>query len=118
MSLQRLALGRRAEEAAAEYLARNRHRILERNFRCAAGEIDLVSTVGDLLVFVEVRSRTRADYGRGIETVDRRKQLRIRQAAEAFLYARRLGEVSVRFDVIGVEWRGDTPVIDHIENAF
>jgi putative endonuclease len=111
-------LGRRAEEAAVEYLRQRRHVVVGRNVRSRFGELDLITTCGDTLVFVEVRSKSALRFGRAIETIDRRKRLRIARLAEHYLMRNHLEERRVRFDVIGVTWRDDIPEIDHIENAF
>lgn len=118
MSDSRQDLGRRAEEAAADYLQRRRHVILARNVRSRSGELDLVTACEDTVVFVEVRSRSSHRFGCGIESIDRRKRWKIIQAAAQYLARHGLEERKIRFDVIGIEWRDGTPKIDHIENAF
>lgn len=118
MSDSRQDLGRRAEEAAADYLRRRRHVIIARNVRSRSGELDLVTACEDTVVFVEVRSRSSHRFGCGIESIDRRKRRKIIQAAAQYLARHGLEERKIRFDVIGIEWRDGTPEIDHIENAF
>ena len=74
---------------------------MERNFRCRAGEIDLVAFDGPTLVFVEVRSRRGDRAGTPFESVDGRKQARVTRVARHFLAARGLIDRDVRFDVVG-----------------
>ena len=66
----RSSVGRRGEEAACAYLAERGYRILDRNWRCRLGEIDIVAERGDIVVFVEVRTRTGTRFGTGAESVD------------------------------------------------
>src|SRR5271167_661654 len=79
-----LPLGRRGERAAEKYLRRSGYRIVARNFRAARAEIDLVAMDGDVLVFVEVKTRRSRGAGAPEEAVDERKQKQIRRAAEMF----------------------------------
>jgi putative endonuclease len=95
--------GREAEDAACAYLTRQGLRLLERNFRSPWGEIDLVMQDGDGLVFVEVRLRTRSDFGAPAETVDRAKQARLRATAEHYLQqVRGASRKACRFDIVAI----------------
>jgi len=84
----RRALGNRGEQMAADYLRRQGYRVHETNFRCPFGELDIVATEGDVLVFVEVRTRRGDAYGGAPESVTARKQRKLLQVAEAYLQAR------------------------------
>ena len=113
--------GRRAEDLARHHLQQAGLRLLQRNFRCSRGEIDLVMRDGDSLVFVEVRYRRRDRCGSGAESVDRRKQARIVACARYFLLCHpRLAERPARFDVVAVS--GGEPMpgfrVDWIRDAF
>ncbi len=108
------AAGALAEQLAAEYLARRGFTILERNFNCKGGELDLVCDDAGTLVFVEVRSRRSADYGTPEETISVTKRRRIVHAARVWLLARNADDRACRFDVIAVEHGA----IRHLENAF
>lgn len=110
--------GAAAERAVARYLQRGGYRVLERNWRCRQGELDIVVRRETTLVFVEVRSVSTTFLGTPIETVSRVKQTRVGRAAEAWLSSHPHPEADVRFDVVGVKWRFARPVLDHIENAF
>jgi putative endonuclease len=95
-------LGRRGEEAAALYLASLGFRILERRFRTAAGEIDIVAREGDTLAFVEVKARSSVSYGRPAEAVGGRKRARLLRAAALYLLGHGGPDQSCRFDVVEI----------------
>jgi len=112
------ALGRRGEEVAAAFLRAHRYTIVARNYRCRAGEIDLVALDGPVLVFVEVRSRRGTSAGTPLESVDARKRAQVARVAEHFLVARRWVERAARFDVIGVRFDAEPPAVEHVRGAF
>lgn len=100
------AAGDGAEERAARYLAEHGLAILERNYHCRLGEIDLVAREGATLVFVEVRLRSDARFGSALESIGPRKRARIAAAARHYLM--RLGREPVcRFDVVALD-EGET----------
>lgn len=117
---ERQAFGRASEKRAEQFLRKQKHRIVARNFRTRHGEVDIVSLAPDkTVVFTEVRSRHDASYGHPLETVDARKQARVRQAAEAFLYAHpEYAGHACRFDVITVLGEGRNAVLEHFTDAF
>ncbi|MCG6924606.1 MAG: YraN family protein, partial [Acidobacteria bacterium] len=96
--------GTAGEERACAHLQRGGLAILERNFRCRVGEIDIVAREGDTIVFVEVKERGDASHGTAVEAVTPAKRSRVIRAAE--LWAARHGhsESTVRFDVVGIDW--------------
>ncbi len=98
-----LRQGHDAEQQACDHLQRQGLRLLERNYRSRYGEIDLIMRHDDILVFVEVRYRLSSRYGSPAETVDARKQAKIRATAEHYLqqHPQRAG-VSCRFDVVAM----------------
>jgi len=95
-----LAVGRRAEDLAADLLRSNGAVVLDRNYRTPRGELDLVVREGEAIVFVEVRARRSSAFGSPAETVGPRKQERIRRAARAWLSAHALEDAPVRFDLV------------------
>jgi len=115
----RRAQGRAAESLAAAFLEARGFEILDRNHSTRRGEVDLVCRDGEVLCFVEVRSRTSEAFGGPEETVDRRKARRVVAAAEDWA-ARNGGlERSIRFDVVAVTMgEAAGPKIDHFEGAF
>lgn len=113
------AIGAGIEKSAETYLRRNGLKTLARNYRCRRGEIDLVMTHGDCIVFVEVRYRRSDEFGDPLETITRRKQQRIIAAATHFLAANpALRDRSCRFDAIGVKGSGTRVEYDWISDAF
>jgi putative endonuclease len=105
---------------AGQALQRAGYRILERNYQCPLGEIDLVARQRRTLVFVEVKSG--AGSGRGIrprERVDLRKQRKLFQVAQFYMKAKRLQGASARFDVVEVSFPpGGPPTAEIFPNAF
>lgn len=96
--------GAQWEERAAEYLAGQGMRILESNFRCRQGEIDLVGRHQGYLVFVEVKYRRTSGSGCALAAVDYRKQRRICRVADYYRYLHGFGDnVGVRYDVVAVQ---------------
>ena len=114
----RRALGQRGEAVAEAFLRTHRYTIVARNYRCRAGEIDLVALDGPVLVFVEVRSRRGITAGTPLESVDGRKQGRVARVAQHFLAARGWGDRDARFDVIGVRFDAEPPAVEHVQSAF
>ena len=96
------ALGRRGEQAAAEYLERAGLRILDRNWRCAIGEIDIVAAERQVLVVCEVKTRSGTRYGTPLEAITRAKRTRLRRLAALWLVAHGVLFDEVRIDVIGL----------------
>lgn len=114
-------MGAWGEALAAEYLRKKRYQILEANFRTRIGEIDLIASNRQYLVFVEVKLRKNADFAMAREFVDYRKQGKIRSTAQLYL-AYHPTRLQPRFDIIeiyapeGMETK--SPVINHLEDAF
>jgi putative endonuclease len=99
-------LGRSGEQAAAEYLESSGLRVLDRNWRCADGEIDIVATERHVLVVCEVKSRSGTRYGTPLEAVSRAKRARLRRLAVGWLNAHGVRFDQVRIDVVGVTYEG------------
>ncbi|AUS09256.1 YraN family protein [Laceyella sacchari] len=117
---RRQTVGRIGEEAAARLLMKKGYRILDRNWRSKLGEIDIVASQGELLVIVEVRTTTGNHFGAGMESVDYRKQQKVRRLATQYAQMHHRLGCPQRIDVMSVLLSRDlTPVrIDHIEGAF
>ena len=109
--------GRHAEDLACDYLERQGLRVVERNYRCKAGELDLVMQHGDVLVFVEVRYRRSPRFGGAAASVDRRKQAKLITAALHFMQARRIKRPA-RFDVVGITPGPERDTVEWIPDAF
>jgi len=109
-------IGRGGEERAKAYLEAQGYKVLRQNYRSGPREIDLIMQVGCTVVFVEVKSRSKTDYGTPAEFVTRAKRRLLTLAAEAYLIEESLLDVPARFDVIEIFLGTDQ--IRHIENAF
>lgn len=91
------------EAQAAGFLAKQGYEILERNFRCPAGEIDLIAKEGEYLCFIEVKYRSESETGTPEEAVDGKKQKRISRAALYYLMRQGFSDTTpCRFDVVGI----------------
>ena len=111
-------LGRAGEDMAAGHLRRQGYEIVERNFRCREGELDLIARKEGVLVFCEVKTRRADRWGEPSEAVGWEKQRRIRRLAAHWMGLRAPGRVEVRFDVISIIASGGTPQLTHIVDAF
>ncbi len=116
--VSRSATGNEGERAAAQYLTARGYHILERNFRCAGGEVDLIALDGATLVFIEVKLRRSLSRGAPIEAVTPAKQLRVRKAAQVYLsYSGRIFQ-RIRFDIVSVMKSSKGPNITQLKAAF
>jgi len=125
VTVERQRIGRAAEELVATRLEARNWEIVERNVRTRHGELDIVALDGDALVFVEVKAgRVGSAFGpeRPVHSVDRRKQLRIRRLATAWMRERRSVRpyAAIRFDAVGVTFdrAGRAVDVEHLEGAF
>lgn len=107
-------VGRNGENVAAQYLSQHKYKIVDRNFFCHFGEIDLIAWDGESVIFVEVKSRKDDKFGMPREAVTWHKQQTIVKCANYWLYKNKQIGVPVRFDV--VEILGDK--VNHIKDAF
>jgi putative endonuclease len=110
----------RGENLACQFLKKNGYKILYRNFKGrTGGEIDVVCRDRDTLVFVEVKTRTREDFGRPLETVTREQRNRIARGGLAWLRLLDDPDILFRFDVVEViAAEGEQPRLELIQNAF
>ena len=92
--------------------------VLARNYRCRAGEVDVVARQEATTVFVEVKERLGASHGQGLESVTFRKRRRIALAARQYAARTGLLDTPLRFDVISIDWQDGRPQIRHDEGAF
>src|SRR5712692_5608761 len=117
---QHLRRGAQGETLACRFVRRKGYKVLYRNFKGhSGGEIDIVCRDNDTLVFVEVKTRTREDYGRPITAVDRQKQKRISRGALAWLRLLDNPDILFRFDVVEIIIaEGAKPRFELIRNAF
>lgn len=111
--------GNWAEKLARHFLQKKGLTLLKQNYRCRRGEIDLIMRDQGAIVFVEVRYRSRGDFGTGAESVDRRKQRKLIAAAKYFLGSHSaIASAPCRFDVVALAGADGTPTLTWIPNAF
>lgn len=109
------AVGVFGEDLAARYLIDRGMTILDRNWRCSHGELDLVARDGDCIVFCEVKTRRGTGFGEPVEAVGWRKAARLRRLAAAWLAGTGQSAESVRIDVVGILLRaGQPPLVRHV----
>ena len=117
--MDRRALGQWGEDLAVRHLEAQGLEVLDRNWRCRDGELDVVARDGRTLVFVEVKSRTSTAYGEPAEAVSLRKARRIHGLAAAWLAEQRpAGSWDLRFDVVSVLRTAGLPQVLHLRGAF
>ena len=111
--------GSDAEQMAIDFLIKKNFKIIKKNFRLGKyGEIDIIAHDGDYLVFIEVKSRSNSDFGSPEEAVNTTKQRQIRRIAESYLYVNKITDANCRFDVVAINFKGNSAEIRHIVNAF
>jgi len=118
MTQERLSLGKMGEDLAVVQLRALKYKIIERNFKCALGEIDIIAREKDTLVFVEVKTRRTRDFEGPAAAVNQRKQRQLSRVALTYLNQKKLAELPARFDVVAVELIPPAPRIEVIRNAF
>lgn len=118
-SSHNIELGRMGEDAAARFLERRGYDIVERNWKCAAGEADIIARDGDAVVFVEVKTRSNIEKGMPSEAVDAAKRDRYERIAALFLRDYDVVDVPVRFDIMSIlTLDSERALIRHHLDAF
>jgi putative endonuclease len=118
MTIERQLLGKSGEELAVAELERRGYAILDRRYRTARGEIDIIARDGETIVFVEVKMRATAEFGEAIEAVTRGKRRRLARMALDYVARRGLHDRPCRFDVVGIDPGAAGPRITVIAGAF
>lgn len=116
--IQNIELGKKGEELAVGYLQKLRYKILERNYRCKFGEIDIIALDRKTVVFVEVKTRSSKEFGSPQTGVTLRKQRQLAKVALSYLQKHHLFNRDARFDVVAVEKNCSEERINMIRNAF
>ena len=116
----RKELGAKGEKLAVKFLKRGGYSIIQRNYRCKLGEIDIIAERDKTLVFVEVRTKQTEEFGPPQYSITAAKRRQISKVALSYIREKNLIEQSCRFDVIGITLSSESrkPRIEHIENAF
>ena len=118
MAERRQMVGRVGEEAAVRFLHEQGYRIVERNYRCRFGEIDLIARDGETLAFIEVKTRRSRAFGPPALAVTIEKQRHLVKASQVYLAQRGKARELCRFDVVTIEMDAHTVRIEIIKNAF
>jgi len=116
--MRRIRTGKQGEALAAAYLEKEGYQIIERNYRCLFGEMDLVARDGQTIVFVEVKSRKSDRFGVPQLSVGPQKQKKLSQIALHYLEQKRFYPCDARFDVIAIRMRPEGHQVELIRNAF
>ena len=112
-------LGRRGEQLAASYLEGRGYEVVDRNWRCPQGEIDIIARDSDELVFVEVKTRSSVAFGHPLEAITAVKLARLRRLAAAWCEAHPDGFASIRIDAVAViAPRGEGVTVEHLRRVF
>jgi putative endonuclease len=115
---QKIATGKEGEKIAAAYLEKNGYRIIEVNFRCTIGEIDIIAKEKNDLVFVEVKTRKSTALGYPEQAVGTRKQKKMSQLALWYMQKRKIVDTNARFDVVAITLIPENNEVRLIQNAF
>lgn len=118
MTASKKELGDRSEELAAQYLRTKGYTLLDRNWRCRSGELDLIAAKDGLIIFCEVKSSRFPGETHPEIRVNRVKQLKIVRTANQYLAQTQYAFNTVRFDVIVLKQSKGRGIIEHLENAF
>lgn len=116
---KRQLLGKQGEIEAGKFLVDKGYKIIEKNFRCRLGEIDIVARAKSIVVFIEVKTRSNSNYGSAASAVTLRKQQQIGRVAQYYLIKENITNCDARFDVVEVMKAkpGGFEII-HLINAF
>lgn len=111
-------LGAVGENSAADFLIKNKYKIIKRNYKIKCGEIDIIASSKEYIVFIEVKTRTGIKYGLPCQSVNLKKQNVIGRVATVYIAQNNLGNQNCRFDIIEVLIEGSKTSINHIKDAF
>lgn len=111
-------VGKFGEDVAVKYLKQNGYKILDRNFSCKRGELDIVALQKKQIVFIEIKARTSIEYGLPKEAVTKKKLEHIYKIAEYYLYTRNLEKEDTRIDVIEVYIKNGNFRINHLKQVM
>lgn len=118
MTSQRIALGKKGESVARDFLEKAGYKILVNNYRTRCGEIDIIARDRQTLVFVEVKTRRNNMYGTAFEAITYKKQRQISRVAAEYVVQNGVADSPARFDVVSVSFETSTPRIDLVQDAF
>ncbi len=109
-------LGRKGEEIAANYLKKSGFKIIDRNFRARNTELDIVAVYNNILVFIEVKTRSSDKFGTPLEQIAYFKLRSLIKAAEFYKFTHKNLPEQMRIDAISVQFNSKEPIVEHAEN--
>ena len=115
---QKQEIGKYGEALAENYLKQKGYKILQRNFRCKQGEIDIISVYQKYIIFVEVKTRCNFAFGRPIDAINFSKKQHMYNAAKYYLYLYKKEKTNIRFDAVEVIIKGKEVEINHIKQIM
>ena len=124
MKRRQQRIGLMGEDIATEYLIKNQHQIIDRNYRTKRGEVDIICQFENplsgenILVFVEVKARQELQFGLPMEALTSEKMDRVQRAAEVYIMENNLDDVCCRFDVIGIVITPEGHQIEHVQDVL
>jgi putative endonuclease len=118
MTRERLDLGKEGEELALKKIKRLGYKCIARNYRCVLGEVDIIATHGDCLVFIEIKTRKGKSLGYAKEAINGRKRRQLSKVALAYMKSNNCSDTKSRFDVVAINLRDGKEEIEVIQNAF
>lgn len=119
MSKNKKALGTLGEKIAANYLSKYGYKIIESNYRCRFGEVDIVAYKNDTYVFIEVKTRKNLSFGRPVEAINGKKKMHLIKIGQYYMQISNLKNCDFRFDAIEVMmYPREIPKINHIKNIM
>lgn len=113
-------IGKLGEDIACKYLKNNNYKIIDKNFTCRQGEIDIIAKdkARKEMVFIEVKTRSNFKYGQPCEAINKEKRKHICQASKYYICKNKISNVAIRLDVIEVVIKDGKYNVNHIEKAF
>lgn len=111
-------VGKLGEEIAEKYLTQNNYKIIEKNFSCSFGEIDIIAKDEEEIVIIEVKTRTNKNYGLPIDSVTKIKQKHMKKVAEFYLNIRGFENENIRIDVIEIYIKNNKCYVHHIKQIW
>lgn len=111
-------IGKLGEDLATKYLQKIGYTVIDRNFRCKQGEIDIIAKCKQEIIFIEVKTRTNLNYGEPVEAVTQIKQKHIEKATKYYIYINNLYDSFIRIDIIEVYIKKEKYRINHIKQVM
>lgn len=116
--MNKRTFGKFYEDLAVDFFKNKGYKIITRNFNSSFGEIDIIAEKNGVLCFIEVKARSKKDFGSPLEAITPSKQKRMIKIAEYYCMKNKIINKPLRFEALGIELIGDKPYFDHVENIL